>query len=38
VVTAYVERASTIKASGILRKPIDVDMLLAVVKRHCGDP
>lgn len=36
VVTAFAERAKSIHARGILKKPIDLDVLLATVKRYCA--
>jgi CheY-like chemotaxis protein len=35
VVTAYAERASSIKAQAVIRKPVDMDVLLKLVKEHC---
>lgn len=38
VVTAYGDQASTIKVNGLIRKPIDLDLLIRVVQEWCGCP
>ncbi len=38
VVTAYSERAKDLKVKGILKKPIDLNLLFQVVETHCGPP
>lgn len=35
IVTAYADQASTINARGIIKKPIDLDVLSKVVKKWC---
>ncbi len=36
LVTAYADEAKTVKAKGIIKKPVDLDVLLASVKRWCA--
>ena len=36
VVTAFAERASGIRARAILKKPVDLDFLLRMVREYCG--
>jgi CheY-like chemotaxis protein len=36
VVTAFSEAKRSIKAKEIIKKPVDIDLLLSVVKRYCG--
>jgi CheY-like chemotaxis protein len=38
IVTAYSNKVIPIKASGIIKKPIDLDALLRIVKTSCGEP
>lgn len=36
IVTAYADSAKTIRASGIVKKPVNLDELLSFVRQHCG--
>src|SRR5579859_6563754 len=36
VVTAFAERARGIRARAVLRKPVDLDYLLKMVREYCG--
>jgi len=37
VVTAYSEKAGSLKTvQGVVKKPIDMNLLMPFVKRHCG--
>lgn len=36
IITAFREKAETIKADGVLLKPIEYDQLLAAIQNHCG--
>jgi CheY-like chemotaxis protein len=36
VVTAFNERTRSIRADGVMKKPVDLDALLATVKRYCS--
>ena len=38
VVSAVSEQARGAGAQGILKKPVDIDLLLAVVRQYCGEP
>ncbi len=35
-VTAFADKAKTIKAQAVVKKPVDMDMLLKIVKQFCG--
>lgn len=37
VVTAFADRAGGIPAKGVIKKPIDLDLLFATVHRYCGN-
>jgi len=36
IVSAYSDRAKTVKASGFVKKPIDLDILFRIVKKYCN--
>jgi two-component system chemotaxis response regulator CheY len=36
VVTAFADRSRTIKSNGVIKKPVDLDVLYSVVKQWCG--
>jgi len=39
VVTAFADRAAKVKkARGLLKKPVQLDVLLGTVRQHCGSP
>lgn len=38
VVSAFVDKAQTIKSKGIIKKPIDLETLFQTVKQWCGRP
>ncbi len=37
VISAYSERAQELPCQAILKKPIDLDVLLEMVEKYCGD-
>jgi CheY-like chemotaxis protein len=38
VVTAFLDKAKTIRSKGVLKKPVDLEMLLKIVSQWCGIP
>lgn len=36
VVTAFGDKSKTLKSSGVLKKPIELDALFSMVRRYCG--
>jgi CheY-like chemotaxis protein len=36
VVTAFNEKAKSIRAKQIIKKPVDLDLLFVIVKQYCG--
>ncbi|MEO5730641.1 MAG: response regulator [Byssovorax sp.] len=36
VVTAFTKLSSPVRAGDIIRKPVEMDTLLAIVKKHCS--
>jgi len=36
IVSAFVDQTRTLNAQGILKKPVELDALLEVVKKYCG--
>jgi CheY-like chemotaxis protein len=38
VITAFSEKAASVRANGMLKKPVNLDSLLKVVQQYCGSP